>query len=77
MKNKKKTTRKSCGRIYSKGQVNFLIDDLLHPLERDYSGAILLDELLHAINEHDLKVSMSKFARYSLPRIIRKVVEDL
>ena len=77
MKTKKKTSKKKTGRLYSKGQLNFLIDDAIHPLTNKSAGFVLVDEILHMWVEMDPKASLEKFVRYNLPKLIKKVAEDL
>ena len=54
-----------------RGELNRLIDRLLHPHFRDYPALILLDGVLHAMVEQDLNVTIRKFVRYNLPKILR------
>ena len=75
MVSRKESSRKSAyakRKPYSKGQLNFLIDDLLHPFYRDCEGLRLLDGFLHAIVEGDPPVSLKKFIKYNLPAVTRK-----
>jgi len=51
---------------------NKLIDALLHPLYRQSPAWILVDGAFHALVEQNPRVSMRKFAKYSLPLLIRK-----
>lgn len=77
MNARKKTSKKKAGRIYSKGQLNYIIDDAIHPLADKNAGFLLADEILHMLVEQDLGVSLRKFVRYNLPQIIKRVAEDL
>ena len=70
-KNKKKTARP-----YSKGQLNKLIDTLCHPLFETNEGFILLDGLLHGLVEQNLPISVRKFIKYNLPRLIRQIEKN-
>jgi hypothetical protein len=54
------------------GPVNKTIDRLLHPYFHQYPFLILIDGLLHGINEMDPATSIKKFARYSLPKLIEE-----
>ena len=63
--------------LHTRGQLNYLIDDLVHPLCDANAGFVLVDEVLHALVEQDPRVSAKKFLRYSLPEIIKKVAESL
>jgi hypothetical protein len=59
---------------YSKGELNQLIDSLLHPLatEDNAVAILLLDGILHSAVEQDPGQSVQKFIRYSLPKILEK-----
>ena len=61
--------------IYSKGQLNMLIDDILHPLKKTHWVFILVDEALHMINEGDIEQSAYKFVQFSLPEPLRKFLK--
>jgi hypothetical protein len=56
---------------YTKGEVNKLIDDLVHPLKKTHWAFILVDEAFHMINEGDIAQSLAKFAEYSLPELVK------
>jgi hypothetical protein len=77
MKGKKKPSKKKGAKVYSKGQLNVLVDDVVHPLCEKNAGFILLDEALHVLIERNPKVSLRKFSRYTLPEIIKKIAGDL
>jgi hypothetical protein len=71
---KKKTKRKP-NNLISKGQVNYAIDSLIHPLYEKSKGFVLLDTLLHCVNERNLRVSAKKFLRYSMPQLLKAIFE--
>ena len=58
---------------YTKGQLNKLIDDLIHPHYEQNEGLRLLDALLHVLLEQNPPESLKKSIRYNLPDIIRKI----
>jgi len=61
--------------VFSKGQVNRLIDDVVHPLKKlDWSFTVV-DEALHMINEEDILDSLIKFVEYSLPEILKRILK--
>jgi hypothetical protein len=62
---------------YSKGQVNRLVDDLVHPWIEQNEWFILLDEAAHGIVEGNLEETIIKFARYRLPGLLRLLLEYL
>jgi hypothetical protein len=70
---KKKGRRRS---IYTRGEVNKLLDSVFHPLERQHWAFQILDELGHLVVEGDPQESIVKFVRYSLPQILRKLMSD-
>ena len=75
--NPKKKTRRPRGKKqpYSTGEKNRLIDDAVHPWTRENLWLILVDGGLHALVEGDLKTSAVKFAKYSLPELLKKILE--
>ncbi|TMI10414.1 hypothetical protein E6H34_00050 [Candidatus Bathyarchaeota archaeon] len=56
---------------YTKGEVNVLIDGVLHPLKKTHWVFVLVDEAFHIINEGDIEQSLVKFAQYSLPELVK------
>jgi hypothetical protein len=75
MKAKKKTSRKNTPMLYSKSQLNYLIDATIHPLTQKSANFFLVDELLHILVERNPSVTLEKFVRYSLPQILRKIAK--
>jgi hypothetical protein len=75
MNSRKKSSKRRQRTPYSKGQLNYLIDDLLHPLYGDYEGLRLLDGFLHAIVERDPPLSLRKFFEYNLSALVRKATK--
>ena len=58
----------------AKGELNRLIDNLMHPYFKEYPALIIVDGLIHAMVEQDLDVSLRKFVRYSVPKLLRCLV---
>lgn len=58
---------------YTKGQLNKIIDNLIHPHYEQNEGLRLLDALLHGVVEQDPLESLKKSIRYNLPDIIKKI----
>ena len=56
--------------IYPKGDLNSLIDGLLHPLFDLNPAFRLVDAILHGFVERNPPETALKFLRYNLPRII-------
>jgi excinuclease UvrABC nuclease subunit len=55
------------------GPVNKAIDRLLHPHFREYPFLILIDGLLHGLNEMDPVQSIKKFLKYNAPKLVREL----
>jgi hypothetical protein len=66
---KKKRERKG---PYTKGALNRMIDDAVHPLYRINEGFVLVDGVLHGMVEGNPPQSVKKFIKYNLPLIIKK-----
>jgi hypothetical protein len=64
--------RKRCA-SYTKGQLNKVIDDLIHPHYEQNEGLRFLDALLHGLVEQNPLESLEKSIRYNLPEIIKKI----
>lgn len=77
MKTVKKRGSKKSRDLISKGGLNCLIDDAINPLVDTNIEFVLVDEFLYMVVERNLGVSIRKFARYSLPQIVEKLIEDL
>jgi hypothetical protein len=68
-----KTKGKRRPRRYTKGELNYLIDDLLHPLYKVNEGFVLVDGVLHGLIEQNPPLSVKKFMKYNLPAIMKEV----
>ena len=75
-RSRKERTRKKMS-VYTVGEANKLIDATLHPLAKIHPVFTLIDELAHVANEQNLKESLVKFAKYSLPEIIKRILEAI
>ena len=60
-------------RPYTKGELNKLIDSLCHPLFKVDKGFIILDEFLHALIEQNPPLTIRKFIRHNLPKLIQQI----
>src|SRR5437870_7963162 len=67
----RKTRPKRKG-LYSEGEKNKLIDALLDPLAKEDDIFIVIDSVLHFLNEKDTEASLVKFAKYTLPKLLRR-----
>ena len=57
----------------TKGKLNKLIDNLIHPyFEEHPTFTIIIDGLLHAMVEQDPDMSFRKFIKYNVPKLLRK-----
>jgi hypothetical protein len=73
-KSKKPKIRKSSKRKpYSKGELNKLIDGLIHPLYKKNGAFIIVDGLMHSMVEQAPGKSVAKFIRYSLPKMLEQI----
>jgi len=54
----------------TKGEINRVIDSVIHPLFRKSKAFIIVDGIAHAINEKNPVESTIKFARYNLKYLI-------
>ncbi len=61
------------GDVVSKGELNRLIDDLLHPFFKVDPAFILLDGFLHGLVERNPSESTRKFLVYNLPKLIKQL----
>jgi len=59
---------------YTEGQINSLIDSVLHPLMKgeDKIPVMLLDFLAHSFVEQDPQKSSRKFVKYTLPKLVNE-----
>ncbi len=55
------------------GPVNKTIDRLLHPHFHKYPFLVIIDGLLHGLNEMDPALSIQKFLRYNAPKLIAEL----
>ena len=75
-KRTKRTRRRKDRPIYTTGQKNAIIDDLLHPLQKQHWIFEAVDTLAHFVVEGNIEESIIKFSKYSLPKILRKLLFD-
>lgn len=69
MKNSKK--RDKSPKLFTRGYMNRIIDNALHPFFKNHEGLIWLDGLLHAAIEQDPQLSIEKFVRYNVPTLMK------
>jgi len=62
--------------LYTTGEVNQLIDSVLHPLAKRDPRVFVIDTVLHTLTERDLLTSSRKFLRYNMPILLSQVKID-
>jgi len=60
--------------IYTRGELNRLVDAFLHPLAKTNFDLLILDGILHGIIERNPPESVMKFIEYSLPELLSKLM---
>lgn len=61
---------------YTEGEVNKLIDGFLHPIARQDPYYWVVDTVLHGLVEQDPAVTLDKFIRYNLPKILDQAMKN-
>jgi hypothetical protein len=56
----------------TKGHLNKLIDDLVHPLFSENKGFIWVDGVLHGLVEQNPILSVKKFVKYNVPELMKE-----
>jgi len=59
--------------VYSRGEINRLIDGVCHPLSKANPAMLMLDGLLHGTVEMNPPLSVKKFLKHNVPRLIEEV----
>lgn len=59
---------------YSKGELNRMVDAIIHPLFAHNPEMIIVDVFLHGLIERNPSETAVKFIRYSLPSILQKAL---
>jgi hypothetical protein len=67
--------KKCMDKPYTNGEVNRLIDSLLHPLYERNQLLRLVDGLAHAAVEGDVRRSAEKFVKYNLPDVAKIILK--
>lgn len=73
---KKTRRRKSTSKLYTQGELNKLIDSLCHPLAEADKGFILVDGILHGLVEQNPPLTIRKFIKYNLPKLIEQLGKE-
>jgi len=73
----KKPSRGKRKKIYSKSEKNVIIDSLIHPLADQHWSFVLVDGVLHALNEEDPIESFVKFLKYNAPELLKRLLKEI
>jgi hypothetical protein len=68
-----KKKRKKHRKNYSTGELNVIVDSVLHPLYKKTELMRIVDGLIHAAIEQNPKQSMKKFVKYNASAILKKL----
>ncbi len=68
-------TRRTDLLLYTVGELNKGIDAVVHPLTKAHPELWILDGALHALVEGNLELSIRKFIRYDLPKILEQLTK--
>jgi len=74
---RKKTTHRKRKSIYSKSEKNAIIDSLAHPLADEHWSFVIVDGVLHAVNEEDPIQSLFKFLKYNAPELLKRIIKEM
>ena len=69
----KRTEKKRRNKLYTTGELNRLVDDLIHPSYKKDKVFVLLDGLLHGLLEQNPPETVRKFWKYSLQPMIDQI----
>jgi hypothetical protein len=61
---------RSLSRPYTTGELNKMVDALLHPLAERSPELLMLDGILHGIIERNPPESAAKFIQHNLPKLL-------
>jgi len=73
---KKPKPRRKGAKLYTKGELNKLIDTLCHPIFQENPGFILIDGLLHGLVEQNPPQTVRKFIQHNLPKLIETLKRE-
>jgi len=74
---RKKTTRRKRQSLYSKSEKNAIIDSVVHPWADEHWGFVIVDGVLHALNEQDPVESFVKFLKYNAPELLKRILREI
>jgi len=76
-KDTNKRTRQKRKSLYSKSEKNAIIDSLVHPLADEHWSFVIVDGVLHAVNEEDPIQSLFKFLKYNAPELLKRILKEI
>jgi len=65
--------RKAKKRLYTRGELNRLVDSICHPFYNENPSLIILDGFLHAMVERNPSLSVRKFLTHNLPILVKQL----
>jgi len=70
--------RRGKRRVFTRGDVNRLIDSMLHPFMKGEQKVpvMVLDALAHAMVEQNPRESIVKFIRYTAPKLLEEAAKS-
>jgi len=74
---RKKRTRQKRKGFYSRSEKNMIIDSLVHPLADEHWSFVIVDGVLHALNEEDPVQSLFKFLKYNAPELLKRILREI
>jgi hypothetical protein len=61
--------QRKCKKLYTKAELNNIIDALVHPWIDTYPQLLAVDGLLHGLVEQNPAESIQRFLHYNLPQL--------
>jgi hypothetical protein len=74
---REKRTRQKRKGLYSKSEKNAIIDSVVHPWADEHWGFVIVDGVLHALNEQDPVESFVKFLKYNAPELLKRILREI
>ena len=59
--------------LYTRGELNRLVDSICHPFYNENPSLIILDGFLHAMVERNPSLSVRKFLIHNLPVLVKQL----
>lgn len=72
----KKKSRKPRSKPYSKGELNYIVDAIIHPMYRRSEAFRIVDGFVHGIIEEDPPTSLEKFILYNWREIAKRTAKQ-